>query len=113
MKAKLLFSLVAVAGFVLASANSADAGLFRKKGCCEPTCCAAEPTCCAPEPACCAPEPTCCEPAGCCDSCCGKKHRLRDFFKKLCHRNKCCQSSCCEPTCCEPACGEPTCGCAH
>jgi hypothetical protein len=76
-----LAGLVGVAG-VMASASTADAGLFAKlfgKKCCapEPECCEPEPVCCEPEPVCCEPEPVCCEPAP-------------------------------EPVCCEPA-PEPVC----
>jgi len=123
-----LFSALLVAGFALASAPNAEAGLLARMmghhgccdSCCEPACC--EPSCCEPaycEPACCEPagcdpccEPACCEPAGCCDSCCNdccgrKKLRLRDLFGIFCRKCK----SCCEPACCEPACCEPACCC--
>ncbi|HEV3005152.1 MAG TPA: hypothetical protein VGX78_11865 [Pirellulales bacterium] len=119
MKTKLLFSLLAVVGFVMANASSAQAGLFNRGGCCEPSCCAPEPTCCAAEPTCaaaptCAAEPTCCEQAPCCDTCCNtrcRKHPVRDFFRRLCSRCRhACQPTCCEPACCAP---EPTCGCGY
>lgn len=118
MKAKILFSLLLIAGAV--SLFSSDAQAFGRRGrhggCCEPTCCAPEPTCCMPEPTCCMPEPTCCmpEPTCCdpCNPCCGgRRHgRLHHFFH---HRNRGC-NQCCEPTCCEPTCGAaPSCGCGY
>ena len=70
---RILFSLVAAAGFLfVSSANDAQAGfgclskLFGGHGCCESSCC--ESSCC--EPACC--EPACCD--SCCDTGCGHGH---------------------------------------
>lgn len=106
--------LFALAAFVIAAADSADAGLFKrmrggccKTACCEPEpCCAAEPVCepepcCEAEPVCCDPEP-CCEPAPCC-----RKRKHCGLFARL--RNR---GNCCEPAAdcgCETA---SDCGCA-
>lgn len=105
---------------VLATANSADAGLFGclKKKCCEPVCCEPEPVCCepAPEPCCepvvveapccepapapcCEPEPVCCEPAPvCCEPCPPKKGFFARLMEKCAARRaaKCCP---CPPPC--------------
>ncbi len=103
--------------------------LFKKHSCggCDMGCgCAvAEPACgceiAAPSCGGCSIEPACgCEIAapscGCeVDPCCGPKHKLGGFLKKLFHRhNACCDSGCgCEVL--EPACGcevaAPSCGC--
>lgn len=110
MKAKILFSLLLIAGAI--SCFSQDAQAFGRRrhmgGCCEPTCCAPEPTCCMPEPTCCMPEPTCCAPEPtCCDPCCSHRHcRLHHFF-----HHRLCRGGCCPPVDC---CGmEPACGCGY
>lgn len=102
LKVVMLLTVVAV----LASASSADAGLFgcKKKKCCKPVCCEPAPEpCCepAPEP-CCAPEPVCCEPAPVCEP----------APAPCCEPAPVCapEPVCCEPApvCCEPApCCEP------
>ncbi len=92
MKSRILMSgAVVIAVVLLVGVSSANAGLFFKHGCCEPTCC--EPAAC--EPAAC--EPACCEPT--CDPCCKPRCGL---FARLTARFACCKRrSCCEPACCE------------
>lgn len=116
MNAKILFPMIAVAALFLAGSQEANAGLFHRRGCCQPSCCEAAPSCCQPEPSCCMPEPSCCQPEpSCCEPnpCC-RRHCIRDFFRHLCHHHRgCCNQGCgqaygCEASCCG---AEPSCGC--
>ncbi len=104
MKSRMILpALLAVGLFCLASASSAQAGLFGHAGCgCEPAC-GCETTC---------------EVA--CDPCCAPRMGLLARLRAKCAAKRCCEPVCgceapCEPTCgceapCEPACGcEPAC----
>lgn len=75
-------------------------------GCAAPAPCYVEPAC-----GCEIAAPSCgCEPA----PCCGPKHKIGGFLKKLFHhKSQSCGCEVIEPACgCEPACGaEPSCGC--
>ena len=132
-----VYVLIALAAFVVAAADSADAGLFgrlrggdccqtsccddggflsglRDRGddcCCETVCC--EPVCCEPAPTCCEPEPVCCEPAPTCcepEPCCceEKKCGLLSRLRGLRKKDDCCCES--APACeCTAA---TECGCS-
>ena len=110
MNHRILFSMLGAGVILLASSapNAQAFGLFGNKGC---GCATVEASCgCATAPV----VESCGCNTGCCDAtpCCGRKHRVRDFFAKL--RSK----RCCAPACgCDaaPSCGcdaAPSCGCA-